>query len=372
MHPLWDPRRWRTGNKTWLHCGRVQRGAGLCGCVVLRTYDSGRAARKTCGEESWGCKKSGFLSEFDVFALLDRVMWCFFCLRCRSASPEKWHFIHDVTAIRYCVMRQQKAGFKGSVHIFNLNPGGFSGNVRSVGFICTFIYPLDVCVPIEGRRDEVLLHANLVVSIALILSTESLVGFFQLDFVLLQKIHSAANTSLWHFHILFSNMIIKLHSSRMTATSPALSLLLCYAIHILLNDQPTSWKVSESSCLLSWRLMSLTTCVISFSQLLAAILKFIVFFPHILCRKTKRNSLSNLIGPYFICLKTENLFERKKSKHRLWARYNWKQTACTIVLHSDSVKVVPLDPPGELTLTVREIFTRIKKSLNSLSVIDQF
>lgn len=55
---------------------------------------------------------------------------------------------------------------------------------------------LDVCVPIEGRRDEVLLHANLVVSIALILSTESLVGFFQLDFVLLQKIHSAANTSL--------------------------------------------------------------------------------------------------------------------------------------------------------------------------------
>lgn len=34
---------------------------------------------------------------------------------------------------------------------------------------------LDVCVPIEGRRDEVLLHANLVVSIALILSTESLV-----------------------------------------------------------------------------------------------------------------------------------------------------------------------------------------------------
>lgn len=43
-----------------------------------------------------------------------------------------------------------------------------------------------------------------------------------------------------------------------------------------------------------------------------------------------------------------------------------------IVLHSDSVKVVPLDPPGELTLTVREIFTRIKKSLNSLSVIDQF
>lgn len=152
MHPLWDPRRWRTGNKTWLHCGWVQRGAGLCGCVVLRTYDSGRAARKTCGEESWGCKKSGFLSEFDVFALLDRVMWCFFCLRCRSASPEKWHFIHDVTAIRYCVMRQQKAGFKGSVHIFNLNPGGFSGNVRSVGFICTFIYPFRCMCAYRGQK----------------------------------------------------------------------------------------------------------------------------------------------------------------------------------------------------------------------------
>lgn len=76
------------------------------------------------------------------------------------------------------MMRQQKASFTGSIHIFNVNPGGFSSNVRSVGFICTFIHSSDACVPIEGKGDEVFLQANLVVSIALILSTESLVGFF--------------------------------------------------------------------------------------------------------------------------------------------------------------------------------------------------
>lgn len=170
----------------------------------LACVDVLSSVRTTLGERQGkhaGRKVEGAKSRVSSPSLMFLLCWIascdlFFCLRCRSASPEKWHFIHDVTAIRYCVMRQQKAGFKGSVHIFNLNPGGFSSNVRSVGFICTFIYPLDVCVPIEGRRDEVLLHANLVVSIALILSTESLVGFFQLDFVLLQKMHSAANTSL--------------------------------------------------------------------------------------------------------------------------------------------------------------------------------
>lgn len=259
MHPLWDPRRWRTGNKTWLHCGRVQRGAGLCGCVVLRTYDSGRAARKTCGEESWGCKKSGFLPEFDVFALLDRVMWCF------SASAVG--VLHQRSGILFMMSPQldtvwwgsRKPVLKGRFIFLILTLEVFLVMCAVWVLSAHLFILLDVCVPIEGRRDEVLLHANLVVSIALILSTESLVGFFQLDFVLLQKIHSAANTSLWHFHILFSNMIIKLHSSRMTATSPALSLLLCYAIHILLNDQPISWKVSESSCLLSWRLMFFST-----------------------------------------------------------------------------------------------------------------
>lgn len=58
-------------------------------------------------------QKVGFPLRVWCFCFAGSRHVMFFCLRCRSASPEKWHFIHDVTAIRYCVMRQQKAGFKG-------------------------------------------------------------------------------------------------------------------------------------------------------------------------------------------------------------------------------------------------------------------